>query len=400
MGHLTITETIGTAIEVQTNVTKLTIQDYSLPAATYYDEIYTSGSLVTPRKKTNFGSGFTVADDPTNEWTNIVATGGTSSGSGGVGANMIFNGGFPVSQRGTTFTAASTPANSDDTVLLDHWVLLSDGNDIVDVSQSTEAPAGFSHSIKLEVETANKQFGLCQFLENVDTAAIISGSASLSFYARMGASDDNTHSLKAVAIAWDGTADALTSDVVDTWDPEPTLVANWTAENTAASNTLTDLWQKFTIENIAIDTADAKNVGVFIFCDQVDGAIDDVIYITGVKLEKGTACTDFVARPYAEELKLCQRYFEVMGGALYAIYVAYYQAASAGIATTCYLKVTKFKTPVITIKGTWSFANCTGLGAYGANVNSFALAATATNSASTVIATDSADDLVWIEAEF
>jgi hypothetical protein len=45
--------------------------------------------------------------------------------------NAIINGDFKVSQRGTTFTSATTPANSDDTYLLDRWVLLSDGNDIV-----------------------------------------------------------------------------------------------------------------------------------------------------------------------------------------------------------------------------------------------------------------------------
>ena len=33
-------------------------------------------------------------------------------------------------------------------------------------------------------------------------------------------------------------------------------------------------------------------------------------YLTGVQLEKGRNATDFEHRPYAEELKLCERYFE------------------------------------------------------------------------------------------
>lgn len=56
--------------------------------------------------------------------------------------NHLINGAMMVAQRGTSFTSTTTPANNDDTYLLDRWILLSDGNDIVDVTQATEAPAG------------------------------------------------------------------------------------------------------------------------------------------------------------------------------------------------------------------------------------------------------------------
>lgn len=223
--------------------------------------------------------------------------------------NLLANGGFRVPQRGTTFDATTSPLNSDDTYLLDRWVLLSDGNDIVDVTQDTTVhPTGGYASIKLEVETADKQFGIVQILEGKNAAAIIGGEASLSFDARMAAADDNTHSLKAVVLAWDGAEDTVTSDVVDTWGATATFVANWTGENTPGSNTLTTGWQTFSIENISIDTASAKNVAVFIYCDQTDGAVDDAVYISNVKLEYGTSATAYVVRPYAEELALCQRY--------------------------------------------------------------------------------------------
>jgi hypothetical protein len=83
--------------------------------------------------------------------------------------NLIINGCMRVAQRGVSFTSATTPANSDDTYLLDRWILLSDGNDIVDVTQSTERPTTlFSKSIALDVETANKKFGILQILEFSD----------------------------------------------------------------------------------------------------------------------------------------------------------------------------------------------------------------------------------------
>jgi hypothetical protein len=226
-----------------------------------------------------------------------------------------------VSQKLATFTSTTVPANSDDTYLIDRWVLLSEGNDIVDVYQSTTAPAGFKNSIKLEVETANKQFGVLQILENKDSIKYANGVSSLSFQARMAAADDNTHSLKAVVLSWSSTADVVTSDVVDAWGGTPTYVANWTAENSPDSNTLTTSWQTFKIENISIDTASMANLAVFIFCDQTDGVVDDAIYITGIKLEQSSIATTYTSKYYAEELAICKRYGEMIApGIVYGYY--------------------------------------------------------------------------------
>ena len=68
---------------------------------------------------------------------------GVDSTKAPTGKNALVNGGFRVVQRGTSFTSTSTPANDDDTYLLDRWLLLSDGDDIVDVSQETTVvPSG------------------------------------------------------------------------------------------------------------------------------------------------------------------------------------------------------------------------------------------------------------------
>uniref|UniRef100_A0A6M3ILR5 Uncharacterized protein n=1 Tax=viral metagenome TaxID=1070528 RepID=A0A6M3ILR5_9ZZZZ len=217
--------------------------------------------------------------------------------------NAIINGSFRVAQRGTSFTAATVPLNSDDTFLLDRWILLSEGNDIVDVTQNS------SEWIKLEVETANKQFGILTILEAKDCLRLVGETVSLSFQAKMAAADDNTHSLKAVVLSWSSTADTVTSDVVDAWGATPTYVANWTAENTPSSNTLTTSVQTFKIEGISVDTASTTNIAVFIFCDQTDGVVDDAVFIRRVQLELGSVATPFEFRPYGQELTLCQRYY-------------------------------------------------------------------------------------------
>ena len=65
--------------------------------------------------------------------------------------NRIINGGMDIAQRGTSFTSTSS-ANNDDTYVLDRFYILSDGNDIVDVTQTTTVPTGAKYSIGLDVE--------------------------------------------------------------------------------------------------------------------------------------------------------------------------------------------------------------------------------------------------------
>lgn len=225
--------------------------------------------------------------------------------------SAIINGDFEVAQRGTSFTSATTPANSDDTYLFDRWTLLSDGNDIVDVTQETSTvPTGKRTAAALDVETVNKKFGIIQFIEHRDAAPLIGGNATLSFQAKVSATT-KLDNLKAAIISWDGTADTLTSDVVSAWNAEgtnPTLVANWTYENTPVNLSPTTSYQTFNI-TAAIDTASAKNIAVFIWSDVTDTTLGDFLYITGVRLVPGSVARPAVQRPYAQELALALRFY-------------------------------------------------------------------------------------------
>jgi hypothetical protein len=280
--------------------------------------------------------------------------------------NALINGCFRVAQRGTAFTAATAPLNSDDTYLLDRWVLLSDGNDIVDVTQvTTPVPVGAYAAACFDIETEDKKWGILQILEAKDSARFIGGTVSLSFKARRGAGDTSTL-LRAAVVSWSSTADTVTSDVVDAWGDEgtnPTLVANWTAENTpAALAELTDAYQTFKIEGIVIDTASTTNIAVFIWSDDKTNAVGDLVYIADVQLELSATATPFAARPIEQELALCQRYFEKS----YAQGTAPGTATAVG-ATQAYLssnnvpagipygtwtvQVTKRATPTVTVYG-------------------------------------------------
>jgi hypothetical protein len=101
--------------------------------------------------------------------------------------------------------------------------------------------------------------------------------------------------------------------VVSAWNAEgadPTWATGWTLENTADTDlALTNAYQTFTIENVSIDTANAVNLAVFIWIDDTDVAAGDVVYIADVQLELGAFATPYQHRSFAEELALCQRYF-------------------------------------------------------------------------------------------
>lgn len=274
--------------------------------------------------------------------------------------NALINGDFSVAQRGTTFTAATTPANSDDTYLLDRWTVLSDGNDIVDVSQNTSVvPTNGLYSCLLDVETANKKFGIIQFIEQKNCKGYLGSTCTLSFKARY-ATGATVQTMRAVILAWDGTADSVTSDVVSAWGASgtnPTYVANWTAENTAADLTLTTSFQTFSV-SAAIDTASAKNIAIFLYYNNADGTVGDFIYVTDVQLEAGSIATEFERRTVQEELALCQRYLPALSVSAGSEGLASGQAISTTIASVFYKFQTRARTKAtgITVSAASNFS--------------------------------------------
>jgi hypothetical protein len=223
--------------------------------------------------------------------------------------NRIINGGMDIAQRGTSFTSTSS-ANNDDTYVLDRFYILSDGNDAIDVTQTTTVPTGAKYSIGLDVETANKKFGIAQIIENANCFDAIGGNVTLSFQAKV-SSTTKLDNVKCAIVAWSGTADTVTSDIISAWGAEgtnPTLIANATYENSPANLNVTTSFATYSV-TANVDTASTSNIIVFIWSDVTDTTAGDFLYITNVQLEKGSTATSFDYRPYGTELALCQRYF-------------------------------------------------------------------------------------------
>jgi hypothetical protein len=223
--------------------------------------------------------------------------------------NRIINGSFAIGQRGTTFASS---ANNDDAYTLDRWYILSDGNDAIDVTRETSVvPANQKYAIALDVETTNKKFGIAQIIESDNCVGLTGGTVTLSFKAKVSATT-KLDNVKAAVVAWSGTANTVTSDIISAWGAEgtnPTLIANATYENTPANLSVTTSYATYSL-TASVDTASTTNIIVFIWSDVTDTTAGDFLYVTDVQLEPGSVATPFEQRPIGTELALCQRYYQ------------------------------------------------------------------------------------------
>jgi hypothetical protein len=228
--------------------------------------------------------------------------------------NRIINGNFRVAQRGTSFVAG---ANNDDTYNLDRWYVLSDGNDVVDITRTTtEIPVGGFSAIALDVETINKKFGIAQIIEQQNCIGMIGGNVTLTFKAKV-SSVAKLDNIKAAVVAWTGAADAVTSDIISAWGVEganPTLITDAVYENTPVNLAVSTNYATYSI-TANVDSANAKNIIVFVWSDVDDTTLGDFLYITDVQLEPGNVVTPFEVRPVSEELALCQGIITVLPSA-------------------------------------------------------------------------------------
>ena len=239
----------------------------------------------------------------------------TVAGVSGINDNVITNGEMRVNQTLGSYTSGSPFPNNDDAWTVDRWLLLSDGNDIADVTTTTSGGvSGEDSYLRLDTETASKKFGIAQIIENDNCRHMLGGSqvVSLSFEAKV-TNATKMSDIRAAVLTWDSTADSVTSDFVSAWGAEGsnfTAATNWTAENTPSNLGVTTSWGKYTIENIAIDTSGGKNIAVFIWQNNV--ATNDTtgvfLDITKVKLELGASATTFVSRDISTERDRCYRH--------------------------------------------------------------------------------------------
>jgi hypothetical protein len=253
---------------------------------------------------------------------------GSSAEAGTVtGDNLIINGDMTVSQRGTSFTSPSSQAYT-----LDRWKVQHSHDGAVDVSQSTTAPADFKNSLKVDVTTADTSLASSQYyiiahrIEGQNVAHLNYGSSdakqvTISFWVR--SNKTGTYHVEIQTADSEELARQYTIDAADTWEYKTlTWIAN-TDHTIPEDNTLGLLvywWLAAgdTFDGSPIATTWANNTnrvnGQTNFLDSTSNEF----YLTGVKLEVGSAATPFKHESYADNLLKCQRYYyRIQAGSAY-----------------------------------------------------------------------------------
>jgi hypothetical protein len=240
--------------------------------------------------------------------------------------NRIINGAMTIAQRGTSVTGfTSGQLRTCDRIGAYVNTATWTG------TQSTDAPAGFSNSFRIECTTANATIGVgdqVQFFYNIedrDLQDFAKGTASsssftVSFWVKsnktgtsvLNIQDANTrHVNKSYTInsanTWEYKTLSFTGDTSGTMTNNNSgglLLEFWfRVGSNNSSGSIQNNWTSYSAVNRAVGTN--LNLGT---------SNGDYVCMTGLQLEKGTAATAFEYRPFGTELQLCQRYYHFLGG--------------------------------------------------------------------------------------
>jgi hypothetical protein len=247
----------------------------------------------------------------------------TINGTAPSNRNLIINGAMTVHQRGSDITVTGYIADRwrFNASSLDQWA--------GDATWETDAPAGFSRSIKMNTTTAEMSFEggdelsfetriEAQDLQHLDWGTANAKSLTLSFWVKCNKTGTQSIHVRAHD-ASDGYSTSYSINSADTWEYKTIVISGNTAGSINNDNGI-GIWIRWIAAdgNTAVteDAWDTSNIGPY----AVSGAmafgttIGDYLQITGVQLEVGSVATPFEHRSYGDELARCQRYYHKIKG--------------------------------------------------------------------------------------
>jgi len=232
--------------------------------------------------------------------------------------NRIINGAMAVFQRGTAATA-------DAVYSVDRWRLVKSNDATESASQNTDAPVGFSYSLRNTISTGDGTIGAAQYsgfeqsiegfnINDLNWGTVNAKTVTLSFWIRSSVTGQYTGNLR--------NADDsriypfnFTINSANTWEFESITITPPTDGTWNSSN---GIGIKVAIyaalgSNFLGGTANAWNsTSKYGSGSPVNGIASNgnIFAITGVQLEIGTQATTFTTAggSYGAELALCQRY--------------------------------------------------------------------------------------------
>lgn len=275
-------------------------------------------------------------------------------------ANVLINSDGRIDERsqGTAATTADDAYGSSD-----RWYSLTQTASIT-VQKLTDGEDGTAFYQQLKQTQASAQrMGRAQIVESVNCKQGRGGAWTLSGRIRCSASQ----AIRYAILEWTGTANSVTSDVVNSWT-NGTFTAgqffNSTTLNVLGTGSITPSAATWTdITALSVTAGSSLNNLIVFFWTEGTAAQNVTLDLGKIKLEMGSSATVWRQTDLAAELVKCQRYYEVISAANGAS--AAYGIGQTASTTTALLtlswKVMKRIPPALSVSavGDWAFYDAT-----------------------------------------
>ena len=236
--------------------------------------------------------------------------------------NILINGDMRIAQRGS-----STNSAANNTYIVDRWQYEASTTGVVNVEQSTDAPAGFKYSSKITITTADSNIASTDFqqilykMEANDISQLNYGTSNaktctLSFWVKASKPGTFPFSFQ----NHNGTRvypENYSVNQANTWEYKTIVFPGDTGGSWVTTGT--SLGFRFTFQFMLGSSftggtrgAWAATTGFQNLCPPHTANLQETnatFQITGVQLESGKVATPFEYRSYGQELALCQRYY-------------------------------------------------------------------------------------------
>ena len=251
---------------------------------------------------------------------------GITGGGGLSHRNKFINGAMTISQRATSFT--STLADAQFT--LDRFKHIIRGTNDSYYYQVNDHPEGFSNSMKVtcnstHTPSGSDNSGFQSFLEGQDLQDLNFGTSNaksftVSFYAKS-ASQNNGHQytfqIRSYPTSGDTRIKNFPFTVTTSWQRFTFTFTGDTGADIANTNGagFACLWNlNAGPDDITSQYTDWTSLNKYMCVTGQSNFLDNTnneFYLTGVQLEVGDTATSFEHISYGEELRRCERYYEV-----------------------------------------------------------------------------------------
>ena len=249
----------------------------------------------------------------------------TSVGGGGLShRNIIINGAMNVSQRGDFFGNVGQQQYT-----IDRFVTLHSYGNVINVTQTSTSPDGFSKAYKVDCQVADTSIGAAEFMfirykiEAQDLQQLAYGtsgakSITLSFYVRSTVTGTYAICLQQKDNSSKQVNGTYTINSANTWERKTFTFAGDTSGviNDDNGHGLDILWTLVAGSNRTSGSA-RPTWTAHADADESVGHTANVLsstsndwLITGVQLEVGDTATSFEHRSFGDELLRCQRYYQ------------------------------------------------------------------------------------------